>query len=71
MCTRAGTTAANVTKYSAKNLVVNNEYAFRITAVNAEGESEPLEGSETVKPSIKRGNDVFNIYESLLTLLIS
>ncbi|RUS90387.1 hypothetical protein EGW08_001882, partial [Elysia chlorotica] len=50
----AGTCKPDKTNYTAKNLVVNNEYYFRIKAVNAEGESEPLEGSESVLPKIKQ-----------------
>ncbi|KAK3083483.1 hypothetical protein FSP39_023775 [Pinctada imbricata] len=46
---RAGTVTPDTTKYTAKSLVINNEYFFRIRAVNAEGESTPLE-SDSVTP---------------------
>ncbi|KAH9498302.1 hypothetical protein Btru_006487 [Bulinus truncatus] len=51
---RAGLTKGPVTKYTARNLVINNEYFFRIRAVNAEGESQPLEGAESVTPRVKQ-----------------
>ncbi|ESO99758.1 hypothetical protein LOTGIDRAFT_141638 [Lottia gigantea] len=35
--------------YKAKKLVVNNEYDFRIVAINAEGEGPPLEAKQTIK----------------------
>lgn len=54
---RAGTTKPDKTKFTARNLVVNNEYYFRIRAVNAEGESQPLEGTESVIPRIKLGKN--------------
>ncbi|GFS00827.1 titin [Elysia marginata] len=54
MWTRAGTCKPDKTSYTAKNLVVNNEYYFRVKAINAEGESEPLEGSESLVPKIKQ-----------------
>ena len=56
---RAGTTQADVTKFTAKNLVVGYEYHFRILAVNAEGESWPLEGQDTVTPVEKIGMGKF------------
>ncbi|KAI8775765.1 titin isoform X2, partial [Biomphalaria glabrata] len=51
---RAGLTKGPVTKYTARNLVINNEYFFRIRAINAEGESQPLEGTESVTPRTKQ-----------------
>lgn len=42
------------TKFTAPNLLEGTEYYFRVIAVNAEGESEPLEAldSTTVKKKI-------------------
>lgn len=52
---RAGVVDANTTRYVARNLVIDNEYYFRIRAINAEGESQPLEGEESVIPRKKKG----------------
>lgn len=52
---RAGVVDAMTTKYTARNLVINNEYSFRIRAINAEGESQPLDGEESVIPRKKTG----------------
>lgn len=52
---RSGTTKGDTTKFTARNLVVNNEYYFRVRAVNAEGESQPLEATEPVIPRLKQG----------------
>lgn len=52
---RAGVVDANTLTFTAKNLVVNNEYFFRVRAVNSEGESLPLEGVDSVTPSKKKG----------------
>ncbi|GFO38541.1 titin, partial [Plakobranchus ocellatus] len=51
---RAGTAKPDKTSFTARNLVVNNEYHFRVRAINAEGESEPLDGSESIIPKIKQ-----------------
>ncbi|KAK7507540.1 hypothetical protein BaRGS_00001475, partial [Batillaria attramentaria] len=50
---RAGVVDALTTRYTARSLVINNEYSFRIRAINAEGMSQPLDGEETVVPRKK------------------
>ena len=50
---KAGSVDGQTTKFIAKKLVVDNEYIFRIKAVNSEGESQPLEGAESVTPKKK------------------
>lgn len=52
-----GTVEATATKFTAKKLVVENEYLFRIKAINAEGESPPLNGEESVTPKQKLGKN--------------
>ena len=52
--TKSGTVDATTTKLTAKRLIEDNEYIFRITAENAEGQSEPLESSP-VKPTTPKG----------------
>lgn len=52
---RAGVTDDRTTRYIARHLVVDNEYTFRIRAINAEGESQPLDGEESVIPRKKTG----------------
>ena len=41
------------TKFRVVNLVEGSQYAFRVKAVNKVGESEPLEGTETIKMKSK------------------
>ena len=45
---------ADQTTYKATSLMVDNEYTFKVTAVNAEGESQPLT-SDSVRPQKKLG----------------
>ena len=45
---------ADQTTYKATSLIVGNEYIFKVTAMNLEGESEPLI-SEAVKPEKRLG----------------
>jgi titin len=52
---KAGSVDVETTKFTAKKLVVDNEYVFRIKAINAEGESPPLNGDESVTPKKKLG----------------
>ena len=54
---RAGTSPASITKFTAKRLVVDNEYFFRVRAVNQEGESRPLDGAEPITPRAVQGNN--------------
>jgi titin len=48
--TKAGTVDGNTTTFTAPDLEPGNEYIFRVFAVNAEGQSAPLEGIDTAKP---------------------
>ena len=48
------------TEFNVKSLVVDNEYYFQVKAVNAEGESLPLESDDTAKPRKKIG-EIINI----------
>ena len=57
---RAGVVDAKNTRYISRNLVINNEYSFRIRAINAEGESLPLDGDECVIPRRKTGEWAFS-----------
>ncbi|ESO84504.1 hypothetical protein LOTGIDRAFT_176120, partial [Lottia gigantea] len=47
--TKSGRVDGQTTKFTALDLKEGNEYLFRITAMNAEGQSEPLESKDTVK----------------------
>lgn len=42
---KCGSVAGQTTKYTASKLIEDNEYIFRITAENVEGQSAPLESS--------------------------
>ena len=44
-----------VTEFKPKRLMTGNEYYFRVKAVNEEGDSAPLEGTEIVAPKKKIG----------------
>ena len=48
--TKAGSVDKDTTTFVASKLLEDNEYVFRVTAVNAEGESEPLESTDVAKP---------------------
>lgn len=48
-------------------LTPGKEYKFRVAAVNAEGESKPLEAEETIVAKNPFGKF---IYESLLKIII-
>ena len=52
--TKSGTVDATTFKLTASRLIEDNEYIFRITAENAEGQSEPLESSP-VKATAPKG----------------
>lgn len=47
---RAGSVPAGTTSFKCANLIEGSDYFFRIIAVNDEGESQPLESKETIKP---------------------
>lgn len=47
---KAGEVDANTLEYRVMNLVEDTEYYFRVMAVNAEGESPPLETTDTTIP---------------------
>lgn len=51
--TKAGTVDGATLTFTAPDLREGTEYKFRVFAVNAEGQSEPLEGIETAKPTKK------------------
>ena len=47
---KAGSVDKDTTTFVASKLLEDNEYMFRVSAVNAEGESEPLESKDVAKP---------------------
>jgi hypothetical protein len=49
-------------QFTAKKLVINNEYTFQIKAINGEGESSPLIGDESVRPKRKLGKITLFFY---------
>lgn len=48
--TKAGSVDKDTTSFTASRLLEDNEYVFRVIAVNAEGESQPLESKDVAKP---------------------
>lgn len=46
---------ADITSYTVTKLTEETEYYFRVTAVNAEGYSKPLESTDVTKPMKKIG----------------
>ena len=50
---KAGSVDGATTNFTVPDLKVDTEYHFRVMAVNAEGQSAPLEGKETAKPTKK------------------
>lgn len=48
---KAGTVDKDTTSFTASKLLEDNEYVFRVLAVNAEGEGEPLESKDAAKPT--------------------
>lgn len=56
---RAGTVDAYTTRFTARNLVVNYEYFFRVRAINKEGEGPALEGYDSACPKMKLGKKIF------------
>ena len=65
---RAGTVDKDTTSFTASKLLEDNEYVFRITAINAEGESIPLD-SKPARPS-KPKCKIFTSVEKIIELLI-
>ena len=57
---KAATVDAKQTTYTVGNLMEGTEYYFRITAVNAEGHSQPLQSSDVIKPMRELGKIDFN-----------
>lgn len=47
---KAGSVSKENTSFTCADLIEGNEYIFRVTALNDEGESPPLESKETMKP---------------------
>jgi len=47
-------------------LTPGKEYKFRVTAVNAEGESEPLQTVESIVAKNPFGNTVIQIYYDII-----
>ena len=57
---RAGVVLGNKTfTLRTDKLIEGNEYVFRVIAVNAEGDSKPLDGSDPVTPMKKTGGTHF------------
>ena len=56
---KAGTVDNATKTFTVPNLKAGKEYHFRVFAVNAEGQSAPLEGLDTAKPAKKIGKISF------------
>lgn len=52
---KAGSVDRDTTSFTATKLLEDNEYVFRVIAVNSEGESEPLESIDIAKPKQSLG----------------
>ena len=53
--TKAGSVDGTTNTFTVPDLKVDTEYHFRVIAINAEGQSAPLEGLDTAKPAKKIG----------------
>lgn len=53
--TKAGTVNEKTTTFTVPNLTEDTSYHFRVFAVNAEGQSKPLESTDVTKPTRKIG----------------
>ena len=53
--TKVGSVDRDTTKFTVPDLKEGLEYYFRVTALNDEGESKPLESVDTAKPKKKIG----------------
>jgi len=51
-------------------LTPGKEYKFRVTAVNAEGESEPLQTEESIIAKNPFGNIVIQLFYIILNIFI-
>ena len=47
---KAGKVNGKTTTFKVDKLIEGTEYLFKVTAINKEGESPPLEATETIKP---------------------
>ena len=47
---KCGKVEADVTKFTVDKLIEDNEYIFRVIAVNDEGQSPPLTSDKSAKP---------------------
>ena len=56
---KAASVKADATSFRMSDLVEGNDYYFRVSAINAEGSSKPLESKETVTPQRIMGNLIF------------
>lgn len=52
---KAGSLEPTDTTFTVLDLLEGTEYFFRVTAINDEGHSEPLESKDTAKPKKKIG----------------
>ena len=57
--TKAGSVSGTTNTFTVPDLKVDTEYHFRVIAVNAEGQSAPLEAKDTAKPVKKIGRHSF------------
>ena len=57
---KAGSVDKDTTEFVASKLIEDNEYVFRVSAVNAEGESQPLESQDVAKPQTPIGKTCFD-----------
>lgn len=56
---KAGLVPGDNTSFKVDKLIEGNEYLFRVTAVNDEGESQPLESLESIKPQKPAGTSQY------------
>ena len=68
--TKAGSVDKDTTSWTQSKLQEDNEYIFRVTAVNKKGESSPLEAQETIKPLKPLGKDHQNVLTPIYNFVI-
>lgn len=56
---KSGSVPGDVLTYKAEKLNEGNDYKFRVIAVNDEGESQPLESMDSIKPVKPAGIYIF------------